>query len=306
MSTPSQSWHSYYLYSESADSESTDSESVDSESADSKSVDSESADSESTDSESSYITTHYCRWTDEFRFCCLARQVKKCSPPPDEFSSCEDLMTNTVLRICAWILGTVALSGNLLVIIWRTFFENDNKVHSFLITHLALGDLCMGLYLLIIATVDLSYRGVYFIYDAVWRTSPVCQLAGFLSTFSSELSVFTLTVITLERFLVIIFPFRLTRLDMRWTRRIMACVWVSVGILAALPLLNLQYFKNFYGRSGVCLALHITHEKPNGWEYSVFVFLAFLLHNYTILSTVVKTYFYRNFHNLNQQRPISS
>ncbi|MPC99541.1 G-protein coupled receptor GRL101 [Portunus trituberculatus] len=32
-------------------------------------------------------------------------------------------------------------------------------------------------------------------------------------------------------------------------------------------------FRNFYGRSGVCLALHITHEKPNGWQYSVFVFL---------------------------------
>jgi hypothetical protein len=31
--------------------------------------------------------------------------------------------------------------------------------------------------------------------------------------------------------------------------------------------------RNFYGRSGVCLALHITPEKPSGWEYSVFVFL---------------------------------
>ena len=67
------------------------------------------------------------------------------------------------------------------------------QVHSFLITNLALGDLCMGLYLLIIAAVDVSYRGVYFIYDVQWRTSPLCQLAGFLSTFSSELSVFTLT-----------------------------------------------------------------------------------------------------------------
>lgn len=32
-------------------------------------------------------------------------------------------------------------------------------------------------------------------------------------------------------------------------------------------------FRNFYGRSGVCLALHITPDKPNGWEYSVFIFL---------------------------------
>lgn len=51
----------------------------------------------------------------------------------------------------------------------------------------------MGLYLLIIAAVDINYRGVYFIYDALWRASSLCQLAGFFSTFSSELSVFTLT-----------------------------------------------------------------------------------------------------------------
>jgi hypothetical protein len=51
----------------------------------------------------------------------------------------------------------------------------------------------MGSYLLIIAVVDAHYRGVYVIHDSAWRSSELCQLAGFISTFSSELSVFTLT-----------------------------------------------------------------------------------------------------------------
>ncbi|XP_069171358.1 G-protein coupled receptor GRL101 isoform X3 [Procambarus clarkii] len=223
-------------------------------------------------------------WTDEFRFCCLARQVGRCHPPPDEFSSCEDLMTNGVLRVCVWVLGFIALLGNSFVIVWRLLYENDNKVHSFLITNLALGDLCMGLYLLIIAAVDINYRGVYFIYDAFWRTSSLCQLAGFFSTFSSELSVFTLTVITLERLVVIVFPFRLPRLSMRWTKVIMGLVWAAVAFLAALPLANIQYFRNFYGRSGVCLALHITHEKPSGWQYSVFLFLVLNLASFSVIA----------------------
>lgn len=67
------------------------------------------------------------------------------------------------------------------------------QVHSFLITNLALGDLLMGTYLLLIALVDCHYRGVYFIHDSAWRSSKLCAFAGFLSTFSSELSVFTLT-----------------------------------------------------------------------------------------------------------------
>jgi hypothetical protein len=40
--------------------------------------------------------------------------------------------------------------------------------------------------------------------------------------------------------------------------------------------------RNFYGRSGVCLALHITPEKPSGWEYSVFVFLCKLIVSFNI------------------------
>lgn len=64
----------------------------------------------------------------------------------------------------------------------------------------------MGLYLLIIATVDVYYRGQYFLYDDYWRNSVLCQLAGFISTLSSELSVLTLTVITLDRFISISCP----------------------------------------------------------------------------------------------------
>lgn len=230
------------------------------------------------------LTNLHHLWTDEFRFCCLARHVRQCLPEPDEFSSCEDLMSNNVLRVCVWVLGSLALAGNLLVIIWRLLYHTDNKVHSFLITNLALGDLCMGLYLLIIAAVDVHYRGVYFIYDAFWRTSTLCQLAGFFSTFSSELSVFTLTVITLERLVVIMFPFRVPRLNMRWTKVIMTVVWVCVCVLAALPLADIHYFRNFYGRSGVCLALHITHQKPSGWEYSVFVFLVLNLASFSVIA----------------------
>ena len=133
----------------------------------------------------------------------------------------------------------------------------------------------MGVYLLIIASVDFRYRGVYIIHDKFWRHSGLCKFAGFLSTHSSELSVVTLTVITGDRFFSIIFPFRVRRLSLREARIVMASLWTLVFGMAALPLARVPYFENFYGRSGVCLALHITPEKPNGWEYSVFVFLAF-------------------------------
>ena len=40
-------------------------------------------------------------------------------------------------------------------------------------------------------------------YAIKWQTSPWCQMAGFLGVLSSELSVYTLTVITMERYYAI-------------------------------------------------------------------------------------------------------
>lgn len=67
-------------------------------------------------------------------------------------------MSNNILRICIWVLGSIALVGNLFVIAWRLKYQTANKVHSFLIVNLAFGDFLMGVYLLIIACVDAYYR----------------------------------------------------------------------------------------------------------------------------------------------------
>lgn len=131
----------------------------------------------------------------------------------------------------------------------------------------------MGVYLVLIALVDYRYRGVYFIHDSDWRKSSLCAFAGFLSTLSSEQSVFTLTIITMDRFLRIIFPLKFKRFKMANARLVMFSTWLTAMFIAGIPLTTLDYFQNFYGRSGVCLSLHITHQRPNGWEYSVFVFL---------------------------------
>ncbi|XP_038051676.1 G-protein coupled receptor GRL101-like isoform X2 [Patiria miniata] len=228
--------------------------------------------------------------TDEFRFCCMVREmvsVETCTPPPDEFSSCEDLMANVFLRGSIWVIGIIASIGNLAVIMMRMNNKRDNRVHSFLITNLAIGDFCMGVYLLIIASVDAFYRGYYIIYDAQWRDSALCRFAGFLSTFSSELSVFSLTIITLHRLLSILFPFRIKDMEYSGAVRVMVVTWLMVIFLSAFPLFGLSYFGNFYGRSGVCLALHITPDLPKGWEYSVFIFLAL---NFISFLTIAVSY----------------
>ncbi|CAN7979977.1 unnamed protein product, partial [Ixodes pacificus] len=232
-------------------------------------------------------------FSDSFKFCCLASpQVSfdYCLPPADEISSCEDLMSSPVQRSFLWVLGVVALLGNVFVIVWRLKTKNSNPVSSTLILSLGCADFFMGIYLIVIASVDIYYRGRYIQNSDVWRNSALCKFCGFLSTLSSESSIFTLVLITADRLICISFPFSMARFGLQRTYQLIGIAWAAAVAIAALPLVIQPYFQgDFYARSGVCLALHITNQKPSGWEYSVAVFFCV---NFAAFASIVAAYAY--------------
>ena len=48
-------------------------------------------------------------------------------------SSCDELLKNKVLTYCIWVLGAMALVGNLVVILWRIIGKDISRVNSFLL-----------------------------------------------------------------------------------------------------------------------------------------------------------------------------
>ena len=135
-------------------------------------------------------------------------------------------MKNRGVQVCVWILGLTALVGNLFVILTRVIVKEDNKVHSFLLTNLAISDLLMGVYLLIIAIKDAQWQGEYFKHDFDWRSGTTCAFTGVLSMVSSEVSVLMLTLITTDRLICIVFPFKVRRIE-SFTR--LRCCWCNMG-----------------------------------------------------------------------------
>lgn len=77
-----------------------------------------------------------------------------------------------------WIMGLVAVVGNLFVIVSRMVLRENNRVHSFYIKNLALADLLMGVFLLSVAVHDVKFRGEFLARQHSWRHSLTCQLSG--------------------------------------------------------------------------------------------------------------------------------
>ena len=80
--------------------------------------------------------------SDTFKLCCMAKQVPRsqCEPPEDPISSCEDLMSNNLLRSFIWILGILACFGNAVVLSLRCKNPLTN-ISEFIISNLAISDL---------------------------------------------------------------------------------------------------------------------------------------------------------------------
>ena len=220
-------------------------------------------------------------YADSFAFCCIANLTPAdtgstgCFAPVDQFSSCSNLLRDDVLRIFMWILGGSALVGNLFVIglrIFRKKVVDTTRIQSRMITNLAVSDLLMGVYMMIIAGADLYYRGDYALNADAWRDSALCRFAGFLSAFSSEVSVFIIMLISIDRIICIVFSHHsCIRMTSKISLVSLAIVWASAFILALIPAFTI--FGQFYGRSSVCLGLPLTTDRPAGWVYSISIFL---------------------------------
>ncbi|XP_017065148.1 relaxin receptor 2 [Drosophila eugracilis] len=210
-----------------------------------------------------------------FHLCSAAMNVRVCDPHGDGISSKLHLLDNQILRGSVWVMASIAVVGNLLVLLGRYFYKSRSNVeHSLYLRHLAASDFLMGIYLTLIACADISFRGEYIKYEEAWRHSGVCAFAGFLSTFSCQSSTLLLTLVTWDRLMSVTRPLKPRDTEkVRIVLRLLLLWGISFG-LAAAPLLSYPYFGNhFYGNNGVCLSLHIHDPYAKGWEYSALLFI---------------------------------
>ncbi|XP_012936600.2 G-protein coupled receptor GRL101 [Aplysia californica] len=216
-------------------------------------------------------------WADSYKLCCpqLRVVVTECLAPSDPFSSCANLMEGFTSRTLLWVSGVLAVAGNLLVVAHRLVLDRSSLrlAYGQFVAHLSLADFLMGVYLLTIASADLYFRDAYLMHEAGWRESALCHLAGCVSTLSSETSIFFVLLITLDRYLVIRFPFGQYRISGRYVHVLCALAWLLGLSIALLPFVPSFRHWQTYTFTGVCLGLPLSDRSVPGFCFSVSVFV---------------------------------
>ena len=214
-----------------------------------------------------------------------------------------------------WVIGWGALIGNTIVLVLRcrTDHSVSAKTQGLFISNLAIADFLMGVYMIIIASADVYYGEYFYLFAVQWRGSVTCNVAGFIAVLSSETSIFILAIITIDRFLNVVFPYGKLKFRATSARVGVALIWIIAFVVSIVPLIANSYISGFYGLSDVCVGLPLNVESretgelvPNyekqvweilrqettkrpSWMYSVALFLGvnFLIFILILLSYVV-------------------
>ncbi|WAR01447.1 GR101-like protein [Mya arenaria] len=228
--------------------------------------------------------------TPSFEFCCIRLSYlleERCYPRRNEISSCDDLIVNSALQTLLWVIGILAVLGNLVSLLFRFLYDRQKlkQGYGMFVSNLALAYFLMGLFMLIIGIADTKFRGRYIEFDESWRMSVWCHLAGVLSTRSSEAGVLFICLITLDRILVIKYPFGQVRFSTASAVITAKACLIVIFLVATIPLLPGSYFDGrFYTSRAVFTALPLTWDRQPGWYYSIAMFIGFNFVSFIVIA----------------------
>uniref|UniRef100_A0A8C7KEQ2 Leucine rich repeat containing G protein-coupled receptor 5 n=1 Tax=Oncorhynchus kisutch TaxID=8019 RepID=A0A8C7KEQ2_ONCKI len=186
----------------------------------------------------------------------------QCSPSPGPFRPCHHLFGSWLIRVGVWVIATLSLVCNTLVMVSIFLSPSFLSPVKLLIGLLALVNSLMGLWSATLATVDALTFGSFGRYGARWESSTGCKLTGFVSIFASETSIFLLTVAALERGLSIRRGKAAEGKTSTGTLRLVAALCFLLGLaITLLPLLG------DYGVSSICLPM--PYEEPSSLGFMV-------------------------------------
>ena len=201
---------------------------------------------------------------------CYVPSNVNCSAENDRspYLTCNRLLSDRALVVVMWLIGLGALSGNLFVLVSRNRGTRKKNVNSFLLRNLAASDLLMGIYMLTLACADIYFGDNFPMQSESWRSGITCRVVGAMSIISSEASVFFVTVISIDRFIAIRYPYSTNKLGKYSVKFVAIVVWTVSLALGIVPSVLSGFNFKFYDNSHVCIGLPLSLTKTYVTEKS--------------------------------------
>ena len=201
-------------------------------------------------------------FVDNYASCCfVSSSICHSKSPRSRFLTCRRLLPYDVLRVMIWVVSIFAIVNNVIGgVVKCKQRKHINKVQFLLITNLSISDLLMGVYLIILLSADLYYTEYFPSHSDSWRSSVLCKIAGSLSVLSSEASVFFITLISIDRFLRVKFPYGRHQLNHKSATVVLSLLWLLAFSISITSFVLSGINSDVYAVPEICVGLPISRQ----------------------------------------------
>eukprot|EP00116_Pleurobrachia_bachei_P019187 sb/3479449/ len=191
-------------------------------------------------------------------------QHRDCSNYRDEChegcpSRTDKIVSSTPLAVLGWLIGVPAVVINAVVIfrnirhlVGCTKHTKINFTITVFITLVGLGDFLVAVYLVALNVDSIAWRDQFCAHRFDWQSSSNCQVLGVISTLGTQLSILSMTVISVYR-AIIMRQFNSKKMNRAFFTKIIigVLVVVIVSTLVAMvptvgPLIDAYFLNGFY------------------------------------------------------------
>lgn len=174
------------------------------------------------------------------------------------------------------IIGLLGIIGNSLVITVILARPRTRNITNLFLLSLASADL-----LLVLVCVPVKCA-TYFSYT--WRMGAfLCIFTHYTQTVSMVCSVMTLTVMSIERFVAIVYPLRARSIcTVRHARVVIGVIWI-LSCVASTPLLNIQELKEVGRRIKAYWCIKATQSPVHSALFEIYMFVILFVVPITIM-----------------------
>ena len=127
-----------------------------------------------------------------------------CGDFSDECSNTEQIIDGLFLTVVSWVIGILAFILNAVTFV--TSFPQLKAMscpykllNQLMILLISLGDLMVGLYLIVLSVVNILLKDTYCKERFLWLTSGYCAAMGVVSSTGSQISLFAMVVLGVSR-----------------------------------------------------------------------------------------------------------
>ena len=233
-----------------------------------------------------------------YMICCVAFVIKDFQPQKQFVSSCSNLIPSDAQRMAVVTQGIVIIICNVGAMVLHCVLSHRVKCEKYLIVSLIIADCLMGVYLLAIATVDLTYNAIFYQIVSEWTNGMTCITVGLINYISSEMSLLILSILSFYRMISIS---KVGGMEFMKSQVKITCdLALSAIVLSGVSYIVYLFNQNMRVRNNMCILLGISDQgfiSPLEYIFQVIfvsmnlIFLAVIIVSMAFLfHKVIKSY----------------